>query len=81
MDLYTTLTELLKTHTMAEIQEALYETCATMEEFATADEIERAESQWRGCNVDFDEGPVPISRENDGAWVQAWVWIDNPDDE
>ena len=29
--------------------------------------------------VDMEPYPTTVKMEEDGAWVQAWIWVDNPE--
>jgi len=51
-------------------------------DYASAEEIKLAREihVGRGYSVEVDDGAI-TSRANVGLWVQAWVWVDNPDEE
>lgn len=48
--------------------------------FATPEEIERARNAHANDGINIDDG-AKAARADDGLWVQAWVWIANPEDE
>jgi len=57
--------------------------CQPDEEPATPDEIERTRQLYAygsgsGDNLEIDDG-AKASRADDGAWVAAWVWLPNED--
>jgi hypothetical protein len=44
--------------------------------------IQQAVEQYGSDDVEFDDAVQPeISRGEGGAWVSAWVWVANPDED
>ena len=48
--------------------------------FATEEEIGRADDEYSDERVAIDSCAL-ASRSDEGVWVQAWVWLQNPDNE
>ena len=43
--------------------------------------IERARAAWQDeGSIEIDDD-APVSRSTGGAYVQAWIWIEDPEDE
>jgi hypothetical protein len=40
------------------------------------DWIDRARNQFACDDIEIDND-AKVSKSSDGAWVQAWVWLDN----
>jgi hypothetical protein len=53
-------------------------------EFATAEEIQRAKDEYEPRSddcIEIDDQNVKVSVSDNGVWVQAWVWLQNEEDE
>jgi hypothetical protein len=53
-------------------------------EFATAEEIQRAKDEYEPGSddcIEIDDQNVKVSVSDNGVWVQAWVWLQNEENE
>ena len=43
--------------------------------------IEAARAIYCDDDIEIDDLDVKVSRADDGVWVQAWVWVQNEEEE